>query len=199
MSWVRFDAGWKPTYTSLMPTANVHDSELRIAGNHHLALIVEHAIDQTHRFWTETMGLRFSWAITNLYIPSTGDYSPHMHTFYELGKQGNVAYFAIQPETMDPGPNWTDHPARFIGLQAASAEELPQWKQRLISAGVNVSEEFEEDGRPSLLFRDPEGHRFKITPPARAYTAADADEARRLVERWIEGEQTQRRGELTAQ
>jgi glyoxylase I family protein len=182
-----------------MPKASVPDPELGIAGNHHLALIVEHAIDQTHRFWTETMGLRFSWAITNLYIPSTGDYSPHMHTFYELGKQGNVAYFAIQTETMDPGPNWADHPARFIALQAASVEELPQWKQRLLSAGVSVTEEFEEDGRPALFFRDPEGHRFKITPPARTYTASDAQQAQQLVDRWIEAEQARRPGEGNAQ
>jgi hypothetical protein len=59
-----------------------------------------------------------------------------------------------------------------------------------MSAGVSVSEEFEEDGRPALSFRDPEGHRFKITPPARAYTATDAREAQRLVDGWIEGEQT---------
>src|SRR5436305_7208208 len=132
---------------------HVSDSaDLRIVGNHHLALVVENTIDATHRFWTEVMGLRFSWAVTNLYVPSTGEYSPHMHTFYELGKQGNVAYFAIQPETMRPGPNWTDHPARFIALQAASEDQLPRWKARLEAAGVAVAEDVEEDGRPALLF-----------------------------------------------
>jgi catechol 2,3-dioxygenase-like lactoylglutathione lyase family enzyme len=158
---------------------------LRIAGNHHLALVVEDKIDETHRFWTETMGLRFSWAVTNLYIPSTGQYSPHMHTFYELSKQGNVAYFAIQPETMQPGPNWQDSSARFIALQAASEDQLPQWKKRLEAAGVAAAEEVEEDGRPALFFRDPEGHRFKLTPPARTYTPQDAEKAQKLVERWI--------------
>ena len=160
-------------------------SELRIAGNHHLALVVENAIDATHRFWTEVMGLRFSWAVTNLYVPSTGEYSPHMHTFYELGKQGNVAYFAIQPETMKAGPNWADHPARFFALQAASEDQLPRWRARLEAAGVAVSEDVEEDGRPALAFRDPEGHRFKITPPARTYTEQDAEQAQALVEQWI--------------
>lgn len=160
-------------------------SDLRIAGNHHLALVVEDTIDRTHRFWTETMGLRFAWAITNLYIPSTGQYSPHMHTFYELANQGHVAYFAIQPDTMKPGPNWQDSPARFIALQAGSDAELPRWKQRLEAAGVAVAEEVEEDGRPALFFRDPEGHRFKLTPPARTYTEADAERARALVDRWI--------------
>lgn len=161
-------------------------TDLRILGNHHLALVLEDKLDETHRFWTETMGLRFSWAITNMYIPSTGQYSPHMHTFYELGQQGNVAYFAIQPDTMAPGPNWQDHAARFIALQAGSADELPLWRKRLDSAGVAVSEEVEEDGRPALLFRDPVGHRFKIAPPARAYTPEDAQAASELVSSWIE-------------
>src|SRR5690349_4816665 len=97
--------------------------ELRILGNHHLAFI-SNRIEDTHRFWTETMGLRFSWAITNKYVTSTGLFSPHMHVFYELGESGNVAYFAIERETMKPGPNWQDHPARFIALRVRSAEEL---------------------------------------------------------------------------
>ncbi len=161
-------------------------SDLRIAGNHHLALVVEDNVAETHRFWIETMGLRFSWAITNMYIPSTGEYSPHMHTFYELGKQGNVAYFAIQPETMNPGPNWRDHPARFIALQAGAEDQLPHWRARLESAGVEVSEDVEEDGRVALAFRDPAGHRFKITPPARTYTASDAERAADLVNAWLQ-------------
>lgn len=161
-------------------------TDLRIVGNHHLALVVEDKLEETHRFWTETMGLRFSWAITNTYIPSTGEYSPHMHTFYELGKQGNVAYFAIQPDTMRPGPNWQDHAARFIALQAADDDQLPGWRARLESAGVAVSEDVEEDGRPALAFRDPAGHRFKITPPVRSYTSADAERAQALVKAWIE-------------
>ena len=161
------------------------DRDLRIVGNHHLALVVEDDIDATHRFWTETIGLRFSWAITNLYVPSTGEYSPHMHTFYELSKQGNVAYFAIQPETLHAGPNWQDHAARFIALQTAADDDLPRWQARLEAAGVAVDEHVEEDGRPALSFRDPAGHRFKITPPARRYTDADAQQARELVETWI--------------
>jgi catechol 2,3-dioxygenase-like lactoylglutathione lyase family enzyme len=164
------------------------EPELRIVGNHHLALVVEDTIDATHRFWTEVMGLRFSWAVTNLYVPSTGEYSPHMHTFYALEKQGNVAYFAIQPETMRAGPNWDDHAARFIALQAATDEQLPHWRERLESAGVAVSEDVEEDGRLALGFRDPEGHRFKITGPARTYTPADARRAEELVAAWIQAD-----------
>jgi glyoxylase I family protein len=162
------------------------EPELRILGNHHLALVVEDNIDETHRFWTEVMGLRFSWAVTNLYVPSTGEYSPHMHTFYALENQGNVAYFAIQPETMRAGPNWTDHPGRFIALQAGADDQLPHWRARLESAGVPVAEDLEEDGRLALSFRDPEGHRFKITGPARTYTEHDAQQAQELVDAWIQ-------------
>jgi glyoxylase I family protein len=175
----------------------VTDADLRILGNHHLALVVEDNIEETHRFWTEVMGLRFSWAVTNQYIPSTGQYSPHMHTFYELGRQGNVAYFAIQPETMKAGLNWQDHAGRFFGLAAGSDEELPRWKARLEAAGTAVTEQTEEDGRPALFFRDPAGHRFKITPPPRTYTAHDAEQAQELVERWV-AEHGAGRGEAVA-
>src|SRR5215211_1421848 len=101
-----------------------------VNGLHHAAYISER-LEDTHRFWTETMGLRFSWAITNMHVPSTGLYSPHIHVFYELADHGNVAYFAIQPGTLDPGPNWPDHPARHYALQAADADDLPRWKARL--------------------------------------------------------------------
>jgi glyoxylase I family protein len=161
------------------------DSDLRITGNHHLAFVVEDDISKTHRFWTETMGLRFSWAITNTHIPSTGEYSPHMHTFYELSKQGNVAYFAIQPDTMNAGPNWKDHAARFIALQAGAEDQLPRWRARLENAGIAVAEDVDEDGRPALAFRDPAGHLFKITPPARTYTPTEAARATDLVNTWI--------------
>jgi catechol 2,3-dioxygenase-like lactoylglutathione lyase family enzyme len=163
------------------------DPLLRIAGNHHVALVVEDEIDATHRFWTETMGLRFSWAITNLYVPSTGEYSPHMHTFYELATPGsNVAYFAIQPSTMNPGPNLKDHAARFLALQAGSEDQVLLWKERLMESGVAVSEESEEDGRPVLLFHDPAGHRFKIVAPRRNYGTEAAGRAQSVVARWIE-------------
>lgn len=161
---------------------------LRVEGLHHAAYISDH-LAETHRFWTETMGLRYSWAITNLHVPSTGMYSPHIHVFYELADHGNVAYFAIQPGTLDPGPNWQDHPARHYTLQAASADDLPRWKARLEAAGVAVTEEQEQDGKVSLSFRDPEGLRWKLTPPVRTYTAADRATAARLVDEWLAEEQ----------
>jgi catechol 2,3-dioxygenase-like lactoylglutathione lyase family enzyme len=157
---------------------------LEIAGLHHAAYIADH-LAETHRFWTETIGLRFSWAITNLHVPSTGLYSPHIHVFYELAERGNVAFFAIQEGTLDPGPNWQDHPARHYALQAASADDLPAWKARLEAAGVAVSEEADDEGRPVLAFRDPEGLLWKISPPVRTYTAEDRVRAQALVEQWI--------------
>ena len=165
--------------------------ELRIEGLQHAAFIADH-LAETHRFWTETLGLRFSWAITNLHVPSTGLYSPHIHVFYELAKQGNVAYFAIQPGTLDPGPNWQDHPARHYALQAASADDLPYWKARLEAAGVAVREEQDDAGRPVLAFRDPEGLLWKITPPVRVYTDEERERARALVARWIADERQRR-------
>lgn len=161
---------------------------LRIEGLHHAAYIAER-LEETHRFWTETMGLRFSWAITNRFVPSTGVYSPHIHVFYELADHGNVAFFAIQRETLDPGPNWQDHPARHYALQVAAAAALPAWKARLEAAGVVVEEEQDAEGRAALCFRDPEGLRWKLTPPLRAYSAADRARAAQVVADWLAEEQ----------
>lgn len=165
------------------------DAPLRIEGLHHAAYIADH-LAETHRFWTETIGLRFSWAITNLHVPSTGVYSPHIHVFYELGDHGNVAFFAIQPGTLDPGSNWADHAARHYTLQAASADDLPRWRARLAAAGVAVADEQDECGGTVLAFRDPEGLRWKITPPVRQYTAADAARAQAVVDEWLAAEAT---------
>ena len=163
-----------------MPTT----AALRIEGAHHLAFISDR-IDATHRFWTETVGLRFSWAVTNLHVPSTGMYSPHMHVFYELGRQGNVAYFAIDRATLDPGPNWGDHPARYCALQAPSDDDVARWREHLVAAGVAVSDERDAEERPVIAFRDPEGLRWKITGPVRARACEPNAQAEATLAAWI--------------
>jgi glyoxylase I family protein len=158
--------------------------ELRIEGAHHLAFIAD-GIDATHRFWTKAVGLRFSWAVTNLHVPSTGLYSPHMHVFYELGRQGNVAYFAIDRATLDPGPNWADDRARYCSLQAPSHDDVGRWRDHLAAAGVAIDEERDNDGHLVLAFRDPEGLRWKITGPLAARTPAQAERARATLAAWV--------------
>jgi catechol 2,3-dioxygenase-like lactoylglutathione lyase family enzyme len=158
--------------------------ELRIEGAHHLAFIADR-IAETHRFWTELFGLRFSWAVTNLHVPSTGLYSPHMHVFYELGRNGNVAYFAIDRTTLDPGPNWSDLEPRYCALQAPSFDEVARWRDHLAVNGVAVEEERDPDGHLVLAFRDPEGLRWKLTGPVAAHTPERAERAAATLAQWV--------------
>ena len=158
--------------------------DLRIEGAHHLAFIAD-AIEDTHRFWTDVVGLRFSWAVTNLHVPSTGLYSPHMHVFYELGRQGNVAYFAIDRATLDPGPNWADNAARFCSLQAPSHDAVGRWREHLIAAGVAVEDERDAEGHLVVAFRDPEGLRWKIAGPLPARTPLAAERAQATLAAWV--------------
>jgi catechol 2,3-dioxygenase-like lactoylglutathione lyase family enzyme len=155
-----------------------------IEGVHHAAYIAQR-LDATHRLWTDTLGLRFTWAIINRYVPSTGTYSPHIHVFYALADQSHVAYFGIDRQTLDPGPQWTDHPARVYGLVAARPDDLALWQARLAAAGVATHYEPTACGFDALAFRDPEGLRWQVLPAAPTYTEADRVRAAQIVVEWL--------------
>ncbi|WP_373851549.1 VOC family protein, partial [Delftia acidovorans] len=48
---------------------------------HHAAYRCKDAAE-TVRFYTEVLGLRFTHAMGEDHVPSTGQYSPHIHIFF---------------------------------------------------------------------------------------------------------------------
>jgi catechol 2,3-dioxygenase-like lactoylglutathione lyase family enzyme len=47
---------------------------------------------ETTQFYTEVLGLKFSHAMGEDHVPSTGAYSPHIHIFFQMEDGGCIEY-----------------------------------------------------------------------------------------------------------
>ncbi len=132
---------------------------------HHAAFRCRDA-DETVRFYTEVLGLKFSHAMGADHVPSTGEYSPHMHVFLEMEDGSNLAFFEV-PKA--PGemretamPDWIQH----FAFQVESVEALREAKARLEARGIEVvGPTNHDDFLLSIYFFDPNGHRLELTTP----------------------------------
>ena len=104
---------------------------------HHFAYRCRNA-EETRAFYEDVLGLKLAHVIGADTVPSTGEYSPYFHIFFELGDGSYVAFFDLgddkatipDPET----PSWVNH----LALEVSSEDKLKAAKVRLESAGVEV-------------------------------------------------------------
>jgi len=80
---------------------------------HHVAYRCKDA-QETVEFYTRVLGLKYSHAVRNDNVPSTGEFYPHLHVFFEMDDGSSVAFFEIPTEApmgFDPNtPQWVQHP-----------------------------------------------------------------------------------------
>jgi glyoxylase I family protein len=154
---------------------------------HHAAFRCKDAVE-TVKFYTEVLGLKFSHAMGEDHVPSTGKYSPHVHIFLEMEDGSNIAFFECPK---DPGnmkdlesPDWIQH----FAFEVADLDTLHQAKKDLQAKGVSVvGPTNHDDFITSIYFFDPSGHRLELTArtchdPARMQ--AFVDEAPAVLDLW---------------
>ena len=125
---------------------------------HHAAYRCKDARETTE-FYTKILGLKFSHAMGEDHVPSTGLYSPHVHIFFELEDGSNIAFFEV-PEA--PGhmrdmemPDWIQH----FAFEVESVQALLKAKQDLERKGLKVvGPTNHDDFLLSIYFFDPSGH-----------------------------------------
>ncbi len=130
---------------------------------HHAAYRCRDARETT-TFYTEVLGLKFSHAMGEDHVPSTGKYSPHVHIFFEMEDGSSIAFFECP---RDPGnvkdmesPDWIQHFAFEVGDMAT----LLKAKSDLEAKGLNVvGPTNHDDFITSIYFFDPSGHRLELT------------------------------------
>lgn len=118
----------------------------------------------TVQFYTEILGLKFSHAMGEDHVPSTGAYSPHIHIFFQMEDGACIAFFECPK---DPGnikdlesPDWIQH----FAFKVESLEVLLKAKQELIDKGIEVlGPTNHDDFISSIYFFDPSGHRLELT------------------------------------
>lgn len=156
---------------------------------HHAAFRCADA-KETVEFYTKVLGLKFSHAMGEDHVPSTGKYSPHLHIFLEMEDGSNIAFFECpldegEKSGRDPHtPGWIQH----FAFEVQDVPTLMKAKLELENMGLSVvGPTNHDDFITSIYFFDPSGHRLELT----ARTCHDpvriqqfVDEAPELLALW---------------
>jgi catechol 2,3-dioxygenase-like lactoylglutathione lyase family enzyme len=129
---------------------------------HHVAYRCADA-GETVEFYTKVLGLPLVHALTNDYVPSVKEYSPHIHIFFEMADGSYIAFFEVPkspPQQKDSNtPEWVQH----LALEVADEAALLAGKQRLEENNVSFVGPVDHHFCKSIYFFDPSGHRLEIT------------------------------------
>lgn len=157
-----------------------------IRGLHHFAYRCRDA-EETRRFYEDLLGLPLTHIVRAETIPSTGEYCPYVHLFFEMTDGSSVAFFDLGDNAVsEPSPNtprWANH----LALRVDSVDAVHQARERLVKAGVDVIGPVDHDGFVlSIYFFDPNGVRLELTTNiASAEELADfRAEARAKCDAW---------------
>lgn len=138
---------------------------------HHVAYRCADA-EETVRFYTKNLKLKFAHALFGERVPSTKEWSPHLHIFFEMEDGSYIAFFELPyspPATKDPNtPDWVQH----LALEVESEEVLLKTKKSLEDEGIEVVGVTDHGFCESIYFFDPSGHRIEMT------IRSDSEEAR---------------------
>jgi catechol 2,3-dioxygenase-like lactoylglutathione lyase family enzyme len=151
-------------------------------GFHHLA-IATRDIKATHEFYTRAMGFE----LVKVVIAPSGASGFAKHVFYDTGDGDLMAFWDLHDDSLpadwNPAiatgiglPPWTNH----FAFDAADREDLEARKRRWLEYGVNVLE-IDHGWCHSVYATDPNGILVEFCVSTRQLTAADAEEAQRLL------------------
>lgn len=140
----------------------VSGSVAPIHGLHHFAWRCRDA-EETRHFYEDLLGLPLAHVIKADHVPSTGEYCPYVHVFFEMKDGSYIAFFDLgDNEAAVPSPNtppWVNH----LALRMDSIEEVIDAKKRLEAAGVDVIGITDHGFIHSIYFFDPNGIRLELT------------------------------------
>ena len=129
---------------------------------HHVAYRCRDAAE-TVGFYREVLGMDFTIAFAEDFVPSTGEPDPYMHVFLDAGGGNVLAFFELPtraPMGRDPNtPAWVQH----IAFSVESLAVLEATRQRLLERGIDVVGPTDHGLFHSIYFFDPNGHRLELT------------------------------------
>ena len=168
-----------------IPTPTSTGPAVPVRGLHHFAWRCRDS-EETRHFYEDLLGLPLTHVIKSDHVPSTGEYCPYVHIFFQMRDGSYIAFFDLGDDTAAlPSPNtpaWVNH----IALRVDSLDELEAAKARLEAAGVEVLGLTDHHIIESIYFFDPNGIRLELTTPAvpQAEIDAHALHARADLDAW---------------
>jgi glyoxylase I family protein len=129
---------------------------------HHYAYRAKDA-EETRHFYEDILGLPLHHIIQSDIVPSTGEYCPYTHFFFQLKDGSCIAFFDLgDDEAALPSPNtplWVNH----ISFRVNTEADLLAMKTRLESEGIEVLGVTDHHIFKSIYFFDPNGVRLELT------------------------------------
>ena len=166
-----------------------------VLGLHHFAWRCRDA-QATRHFYEDILGLPLVHVIKKDTVPSTGEFCPYVHIFFQMRDGSNIAFFDLGDDTAaEPSPNtpgWVNH----IALRVESRAALQAMKARLEQHGIPVIGVVDHDGFiESIYFFDPNGLRLELTIEVAeaAVVAGYAQTAHAALDAWTQAKQAARR------
>ena len=157
----------------------------KVQGLHHVAYRCRDA-KKTVEFYTKLLGMPFRMALADNRVPSTKEWSPHIHIFFEMDDGSFLAFFEV-PEApdmkLDPNtPDWVQH----LALKVKDMGALESYKKKLVDGGVDVIGPTNHGICQSIYFFDPSGHRmeFAVDTSKPAMMTRLESEAYEILEHW---------------
>jgi catechol 2,3-dioxygenase-like lactoylglutathione lyase family enzyme len=133
-----------------------------IRGLHHFAWRCRDA-EETRHFYEDLLGLPLAHVIKADHVPSTGEYCPYVHVFFEMRDGSYIAFFDLGDNVAAaPSPNtpaWCNH----LALKMNSVDEVMDAKKRLEAAGIDVVGVTDHGFVQSMYLFDPNGIRLELT------------------------------------
>ncbi len=142
--------------------------------------------EETRHFYEDILGLPLVHVIKSDHVPSTGEYCPYVHIFFQMKDGSCMAFFDLGDHTAtvpDPQtPAWVNH----IALEVDSLDDLLAAKQKLEQNGIEVLGPTDHHIIRSIYFFDPNGFRVELTcwTVTDAYMQAEATKAHDKLKAW---------------
>jgi len=128
---------------------------------HHFAYRCRNA-EETRHFYEDILGMPLVHTVYHDHVPSTGQYHPYFHIFFQLQDGSCLAFFDLLDDvgyTPDPDtPEWVNH----LALNVEKREDLLSAKERLEANGIEVLGIVDHKIFDSIYFFDPNGIRLEL-------------------------------------
>ena len=133
-----------------------------IQGLHHFAWRCRDA-EETRHFYEDILGLPLVHVVKEEYVPSTGEFCPFVHLFFEFADRSHIAFFDLGDNgssVPDPTtPRWVNHFAMAVETEF----QLDAMSRRLRDHGIEVVGPTDHHFIRSIYFFDPNGLRREVT------------------------------------
>ena len=133
-----------------------------INGLHHFAWKCRD-IDETRDFYEDILGLPLVQTIENDFVPSTGEFSPSKHVFFQFKDGSCITFFDLGDGlgARTDADEWVVHFAMGVDTE----DDLLVAKEKLVANGIEVLGpiDHEDIKLKSIYFFDPNGLRLELS------------------------------------